>query len=535
MSDNPYAVFSTPEYYCGNIGYRPGADGQGYRDFEPNNTIWAEYIASKRPVSVLDMGCGWGYLVRKLRQRGIEAWGVDISSVAMERAPEDVKPYLCRGNIADLTCLPEHFPKEFDFSCSFGVLEHLTLDDVKRCCREIHRISRRGVHAIGLSTEWSAHLPVEELDKTHRTMRDYTWWRRHLPEPFEVWEGSQETWEPVSGDRLKVLVITPSAYPVGGGGYGGIERLAFLLSRELARRGFAVSLAAPAGSLSPWGVMLVETGPAHPQDFVNHEYRAFNILMPGIRQFNVILDLSHSHWAGRLLPWHTRQINPIWHAPDLMQPPEPRWNVTALSEWQAFRYLAHQGHPAQVLDIHILDNYQPQGQSGDRFLVVGRVNRRKGVLEAIQFCQDIGVGLDIVGPLGEDPQYNEAVLAKCRDRIDYLGELPYRSVLELAAQARALLYPSQEPEAHSHKMVDALSVGCPCITWGRYAYPEVVEHGVDGYLAQDDNEFKTLMRQVDRLDRADIACRARARWGAHAVGDRLAPVLVDVSRGARWS
>lgn len=32
MSADWYAQFSTHEYYCGNFGYRPGADGQGYRD-----------------------------------------------------------------------------------------------------------------------------------------------------------------------------------------------------------------------------------------------------------------------------------------------------------------------------------------------------------------------------------------------------------------------------------------------------------------------------------------------------------------------
>ena len=530
-----YAQFSDPAYYCGDFGYRPGPDGRGYRDFEPVNTIWAEYIALKRPTSVLDLGCGWGYLVQKLRQRGIDAWGIDISSVAMERAPDAVKPYLCQGNSADLACLPGHFPGHFDMTVSFGSLEHFTPEDVERVCREIPRVSQRGIHAIGLSTEWSNHIPLAERDKTHCTMQNYAWWRSKLPEPFEIWEGSQETWDPVTGSRLKVLVVAPSALPVGASGYGGIERLAFLLSRELARRALEISLAAPSGSRAPWGVKLIDTGPASPPDFVSQEYRAYTMLAPEVRSYNAILDLSHSHWAGRLLPWHTRSLNIIWHAPDVMQPPEPQWNVAALSQWQADMFLAYQRQRARVLDVHVLDDYVPtDGQVGDRFLAVSKINQRKGILEAIRFCQRLGVGLDIVGPLGEDPQYNQAVLAGCQGKIAYLGELPHRSVLELASRAVALLYPSNEPEAHSHKSVDALGAGCPVITWRRYAYPEVVEHGVDGFLADDDEQFEGAMRMAYSLDRVEIARRALRRWGARAVGDRLVPVLVDVSRGARW-
>lgn len=35
---------------------------------------------------VLDVGCGDGFFLSRLKERGIEAWGVDISSTAIERA-----------------------------------------------------------------------------------------------------------------------------------------------------------------------------------------------------------------------------------------------------------------------------------------------------------------------------------------------------------------------------------------------------------------------------------------------------------------
>ena len=43
--------------------------------------VFAERIDLEiNPGSVLDAGCAMGFLVEALRHRGVEAWGVDVSS-----------------------------------------------------------------------------------------------------------------------------------------------------------------------------------------------------------------------------------------------------------------------------------------------------------------------------------------------------------------------------------------------------------------------------------------------------------------------
>ena len=551
---DPYAVFNEPGYWCGTTGsYRPDRQGVGYRDFVEINNIRAQYILSKKPQSVLDLGCGGNFLTARLRKWGVDAWGIDLSQYAKDHfCPPEVKDFFVVGNIADMSMFQDG---QFDVAFSMGVLEHLTEADLERACREIKRVCRRGILAPCLSTELSANLPVEQRDPTHKVLRDYFWWRERFPPEFEIWEGADETWR--WANQFKVLVISPSALPVGGTGYGGIERLAFLLSQELARRGIDTTLAAPDGSRTPWGVKLVETGFASMPAFLKQEALAFAILRPVVEGYSVILDLSHSHLVGRALPYHARSVSVIWHAPTLMQPEQPLYNVAALSKWQADNYFYYQGRRARVLDIHTLAQdaleiiknraavgakgsstrpapvEAPPDGPGERFLCVGKVNARKGVLEATEMCQEMEAGLDIIGPPGEDPQYNQAVLSRCRRGIQYWGELPQSTVLEMAARAKALLYPGMEPEAHSHKSVDVLGCGCPVVIWNRYAYPEVVEHGVDGFLANTREEFIEYMKQAERLDRALIRERAWIRWGPQAVGDRLVPVLTEASRGAR--
>jgi len=49
------------------------------------------------PRTALDAGCAMGFLVEALRERGVEAYGVDISEYAISQVHPSVKPYLPAG------------------------------------------------------------------------------------------------------------------------------------------------------------------------------------------------------------------------------------------------------------------------------------------------------------------------------------------------------------------------------------------------------------------------------------------------------
>src|ERR1700730_6091946 len=62
----------------------------------------AERIASDiNPTTVLDAGCAMGFLVEALRDRDVEAVGVDISEYAIENVRADVRPYCWTGSVTD--------------------------------------------------------------------------------------------------------------------------------------------------------------------------------------------------------------------------------------------------------------------------------------------------------------------------------------------------------------------------------------------------------------------------------------------------
>lgn len=119
-----YKSLYTMEYYkqYSNIGY-------------DNKDVWmsffdnmAERIIEKyAPVTVLDMGCAFGYLVSALRKKGVQAYGIDISEYAVSQADAAIKPYIKAMSALDE--LPPEFPKKYDLVVSIEMIEHLYEDD----------------------------------------------------------------------------------------------------------------------------------------------------------------------------------------------------------------------------------------------------------------------------------------------------------------------------------------------------------------------------------------------------------------------
>ena len=71
---------------------------------------------------LLDLGCGAGDYLGSLKNRDIDAWGIDISEIAKTSAREKVKKpeqIIC----ADAEKLPFEDEK-FDYVTAWGVIEH---------------------------------------------------------------------------------------------------------------------------------------------------------------------------------------------------------------------------------------------------------------------------------------------------------------------------------------------------------------------------------------------------------------------------
>ena len=81
--------------------------------------IAARIVSDINPRTVLDVGCAMGFLVERLRARGVEAWGIDISEYAISRVTPQIKDFCSVGSITD----PQ--TRNYDLIVSIEVLEHI--------------------------------------------------------------------------------------------------------------------------------------------------------------------------------------------------------------------------------------------------------------------------------------------------------------------------------------------------------------------------------------------------------------------------
>jgi SAM-dependent methyltransferase len=117
-------------YFATSCGRPYGRDPEWRAFFA---TIADRIVADIAPKRVLDAGCAMGLLVEALRERGVEAWGIDISEYAIASVHPSVREFCRIGSIAvDLS-------ERFDLIVSIEVLEHMAPDAADAALANIAR------------------------------------------------------------------------------------------------------------------------------------------------------------------------------------------------------------------------------------------------------------------------------------------------------------------------------------------------------------------------------------------------------------
>jgi glycosyltransferase involved in cell wall biosynthesis len=146
----------------------------------------------------------------------------------------------------------------------------------------------------------------------------------------------------------------------------------------------------------------------------------------------------------------------------------------------------------------------------DYFLYLGRVTEDKGLHLAIEAAKKAGIKLIIAGRSYPAEGYWHSHIEKNIDGkfISYIGEQNHAEKIPYLQKAKALIFPTQCEEAFGYSMIEAMSCGTPVIGWNKGAIPEVVKHGVTGYVVNNVEEMANAMKNVDNISRKETRKRA---------------------------
>ncbi|GAA0804801.1 glycosyltransferase family 4 protein [Spirilliplanes yamanashiensis] len=329
---------------------------------------------------------------------------------------------------------------------------------------------------------------------------------------------------------MRVGLIAPPWVPVPPPAYGGTEAVVDNLARGLAALGHDVRLFTVGESTSP--VPRSHLYPAAVRPMGDSLLEAAHVLA-AYRELRDA-DVIHDHTVlGALIGRHVGGLPPIvvtHHGPYTPEAQRVfaeiarRARVVAISRSQA-----RQARGVRIDDVilHGVDlvAHRPGPGDGGYAVFMGRMSPDKGVHRAVEIARRAGLPLRIVTKMwrpDERDYFERAVRPLLRPGDPRPGEEPPRRRVELLRHAVALLNPICWPEPFGLVMAEALACGTPVVGTPCGAAPEIVDHGLTGYLDDDDDALAGALRRVGGIDRRACRDAAERRFSAdRMVADHL--------------
>jgi len=325
---------------------------------------------------------------------------------------------------------------------------------------------------------------------------------------------------------MKIAQIAPLAESVPPRLYGGTERVVSYLTEELVRLGHDVTLFASGDSQT--SARLVACAPRalrlDPQ--LRDPEPAHRLMMERVRSQAHEFDVLHFHTDlvhqrpfrslarkcvttlhGRLdLPELPPLVHEMGDMP-LVSISNAQRRPLAHAHWVATVY---HGLPEAVCPF----NPAPRG---NYLAFLGRVSPEKGLERAIEIARRAGYPLRIAAKVDRtDQEYwrgrIEPLLAD--PLVRFVGEVNEAQKPAFLGNAVALLFPINWPEPFGLAMIEAMSCGTPVIAWPHGSVPEIVQHGVSGFVVDSIEAAVAAVRDAASLERDQVREAFEERFSA---------------------
>jgi glycosyltransferase involved in cell wall biosynthesis len=328
---------------------------------------------------------------------------------------------------------------------------------------------------------------------------------------------------------MRIAQVAPIAEPVPPRLYGGVERVVSYLTEELVALGHDVTLFASGDSKTKANLHVVRPRALRLDDPFG-QYIAYHVLaLERVLQQLSDFDIVHFHTEPLQFPYARRSGCPF--VTTMHGRLDGRHNGQLFKEFMEVPLISisdaqrHYINGANWLGTvyHGLprDLYKLSTQTNGYVAFLGRIAVEKRPDWAIEVARRSGVPLRIAAKIDvTDKLYFEHCIAPLidGDLVSYVGEIPDIEKQSFLGNARALLCLGEWPEPFGIVSIEAFACGTPVIATRHGALPEVVDHGVTGFLVNSVDEAVKVLKHVDQLDRPAIRETFQRRFTA----DRMA-------------
>lgn len=344
---------------------------------------------------------------------------------------------------------------------------------------------------------------------------------------------------------MRILLIADPHIAIPPNQYGGTERVLYLYGEEFTRLGHKVDLIAGKGSIGFGGKLFLHQAPS--KRFISRAFRKiwfqfFSLFAAS--KCDVIYNFGRFDYLESLLKGN----KPILHffANQIDQ------NQIDFAEKRIIKNVAfhcisesQKSHAEIKQKTFIIPNivdcskYKKGNGNGKYLVFLGRLTHNKGVDIAIEAAIRSNKKLIIAGNIsteegGEEYFHNKIIPSLDNKKIEWIGPVNDLQKQDLLANAEALLFPIQWDEPFGIVMVEALACGTPVIATKRASTPEVIKHGVTGYLCDPKHNlvdsFVEAIDKIETINRETCRNHAEQRFDIKVVSPKVISILRELSK-----
>ncbi len=335
---------------------------------------------------------------------------------------------------------------------------------------------------------------------------------------------------------LRIAMLAPIAWRVPPRHYGPWEQFVSLLTEGLMARGTDVTLFATGDSITT--ARLVSTSARGWEEDPDAEPKVAECLhISALFERAGEFDLIHNSFDFLPLTYSALVSTPMlttihgFSSPRIVAVYEKYDHLggyVAISEADRhprLTYLAtiHHGIDTAAFALH--------DHPGEYLLFFGRIHPDKGTAEAIDVARRTAKPLVIAGIIQDQRYYDEAVAPHIDGRrVRYVGPVGPDDRSTLLGGAAALLHLIGFEEPFGFSVVEAMACGTPVIAFRRGSMPELIDHGITGFLVDDVEQAVAAVASAGTLDRLQIRQRAVTRFGRDRMADEYLAAYASLLR-----
>lgn len=319
----------------------------------------------------------------------------------------------------------------------------------------------------------------------------------------------------------RVAMLAPIAWPTPPRGYGPWEQVVATLTDALTDLGVEVTLYATGDSRTRAELRsVVPHGYEEDPSYDVKVYEALHIA----RVFEEAgdHDLIHNHFDFLPLAWSRLVDTPMvttihgFSSPRILpayRAYDDRVHYVAISEADRHPDLTYVATIHNGIDVGAFA-FRSEPDPDGHVVSFGRIHPDKGTAEAIDIARAAGRAIQLAGIVHDKAYFDAEIRPRLGPEVEYLGAVDGPDRPRVLGGGAALVHPVAFAEPFGLSVVEALACGTPVVAYPRGALPELVEQGVNGFLADTFDDAVTALDKIGTIDRAVCRADAEARFSA---------------------